>query len=442
MHAQSFSTVHPTSASLMGWEYNMRMLIFDRHNSRLGPFDERGIFQRYLRGMDDEFDLDIFTFRFTPDEDFLFFRSPGAFRSSMGILGNERIMAFSEFRNVLEIAPDHAIILNLTHQDDLHARRAYVDIGYQWNFNEQHHVGIQHNVTGDKAFLNATVFYQYGNPQTGFLRFDVTAVNYLNNIVFDTLRDNLSDVDTVRVYDNQPLFFSAAMVSPNVNGFRAEAFAGYQLPTSMKFSSLNILQQEYRQEEWVHYLGGLLEYIGEYATFGLIHQREFTKMRRDSVGNSVFNPDFGSRQIQNRTGLYVLAGAEYIRWETWLWLIEASDEQFGDRFDTARIDAFRFAENRVMLRNRFSYIPRHSGIVGGLEYLLDTRNVKRGLEDMRFLAYRIHDLNARLTLIGGYQFHPRARVVAGVGFDVDADFHVQDGGARYDNAFLRMEYRW
>lgn len=439
---QEYSLARPNSASLMGWERNIRMQYLDRYNSALGPFTDRGVFQRYLRGMDDEYDLDIFTSRFSPVDDYLFFRSPGGFRTSVGVLNNERLLILSEMHNSIELAPQHRLDINMVQQEDANASRVFMDFGYMWNFSGEHHVGIQHNISREKVDVNASLFYQMGNIQDGMMRVTVTFPDYMNNLMFDRLTENVRFADSLRVYQNIPMMFSGAFITPDLSGFKAEAFFGYQPKTDAQFERRTIENREMIQSQWVNYMGGLMEYAHDFATLGVIYKREFTRTERDTVDGSSLSNLYYSRQADERIGIYLLAGSDQAQWESWLWFVDSYDKQDGETFSSSRTDSLNFSEKRVLLRNRFSYVPRHTGWIFSLEHALDSRNVEDDLDEMGFLAYQIHHLNSRVIGLAGYQFHPRAKVVVGLGLDVDGDFHIQPDGALYDNVFFRMEYRW
>lgn len=180
------------------------------------------------------------------------------------------------------------------------------------------------------------------------------------------------------------------------------------------------------------------------------------EIKRDSVSGSIFNPRYTTSQIATERAFYLLANSNDFFWESWIWMNRYEDNQLGERIgETSVIDRFyNHEENQLLIRNRLMYRPEYSGFLAGLEHILDRKSFESQLPDLDAPlpdSYHVLEnnydgsfagLNQRLLIMLGYQFHPRALIEAGAGFDIDNDLHATINGARYDEAFLRFDIRW
>lgn len=437
-----------TSATLQGWEEELRISIMDRYHSRSGLNTDRGLFQYYLsaRGIDQEYDLDLFTYKFTPQEDYLWYRNPNGVRTYVGSLNTLQFATATQFKTMVELVPNHVVMVKGKQQEDLRAQRIYAELAYRYEPFENHHIGIEHNAHSYKPDLDLNLFYQYGNAQKGMLRADVTFIDYLNNIVFDQLEVDPQFTDTLRLQMDRPMLYSFKAVSPQfLDRIRGEVILAFQPEHELEWASQRNSTARYKQFEKLNYQGLLLEYDTEYLSFGLTYKRTLTATRRDTIKNAPVEVKYESEQEHESIGAYILGSSQSMRWETWVWRIESSDTQQGSMFEpeASSFDTLSFDETRYMMRNRLQRRPQINGVIAGVEHLLDMRNyTEEEFNEFSRYAPSIHKLNSRITAFLGYQFHPRASIIVGAGYDLDGDFYYSTEGYRFDNAFGRIEIRW
>lgn len=438
-----FTNLSPLSATLMGWEHQSRLAILDRTAGYDGIATDRGVFYRFTPQMEEEYDLNLFTYRHTPREDRQFYGSPNGFRTALGNLNIRDLAHLTEIRNYIELSSGHNVSIDGVAQHDFQYNRLYIDLGYEYNLWGNHYIGANHNIGGFRPDLDAGLSYRIGNPQTGMMKMEYIFVDYANNIIFDEENFSPQYSDSTRVYEDRPSMITGTFITPELGGFRAEAVFGFHREAESEVRSTTQRNEGFWQTERMNYYGGLLEYIGEYATLGAIYKRQFSTTERDTLtGGSSMRAQYESEQTLNKSGFYMLTGSSEFEFESWAWFENYSDTQGGDFYDFSRIDTLDYSENRVWLRNRVQYDPPYRGIIGGLEFLLDFRDAKNDRDRMRNFSPSIRDMNARATAILGYRFHPRMSIVAGVGYDVDGDMHYGAGENRFDNAFTRFQFMW
>ena len=438
-----------TKATLQGWEQGIRLALMNRRNTATGFITDRGVFQPYTPLMDDEYGLDLFSIRTTPQEDYLWFRSENGFRTSFGSINALQFATLAEFKSSVQITKSqrHKIMIQGIQQDDLRADRLFLNFGYQFNVWRNHSVGIQHNLESYKPDLDLNLYYMYGNEQTGMVRVDYSRLDHVNNFIFQDLGLFVEFADTVREYQKRPDLYQLKAISPVFfKHFRAEAYIGHQTRSEAKIGSKTALRDDYRHSETTSYAGALLEFGKDYLTLGAIFQGTIAEFERDTVGLSIFRAIYDGKQTERRVGLYALVTARNIRWDTWIWSSRFTDEQTGTQYDlnAAIQDDLDYTERRLMIRNRVQMRPQYRGLIMGLEHAADIRRANNAadLERIRLYSPSIHDRNSRVTALIGYQFHPRAAFTAGASYDIDNDLHFDPDGARFDNAFGRIEIRW
>ena len=438
-----FSYRSPLSATLMGWEYQSRLAILDRTAGRDGIATDRGIFQRFTPGMEEDYDLNMFTYQFTPREDRRYYNSPNGVRTYAGNLDISNLAHQTEIRTQIELRPRHLISLQGVAQYDHQFERMYLDFRYEFNLGSNHFLGIYHNMSGQRQNLDAGLSYRLGNPGDGMMKVEYTFVNYANEFIFEDEQFSSRIADSTRVYENRPAFISGTFSTPEIAGVRAEAVIGYHTETNSEIRSTQLTDQGFKQTEKMYYAGGLVEYAGDYATVGAKYKRGYTDVGRDTLDHgSMMRGQYHSEQLSQKYGFYLLAGASDFEMESWVWYEEYHDRQQGNYFDFSETDSLDYRENRVMMRNRIKYTPPYRGLIAGLESLLEMRDVQSDRDKMRRISPSIRDMNARVTAIFGFRFHPRMSFLAGVGYDLVDEPHYQTLRDRFDNVFTRIEFRW
>lgn len=442
----------------MGWAMQSEMQLLDRSNNPYGLITDRGWMYAYAPYMNDEFLINRFTFNATPTDDYIWFRSPNAVRISAGDYDDLDLMTSTELRLDVELIPKHRIRIWGYNEHNPVLSRSFMNIGYQYQLSEKLAFGFRHTLGSKEVDLDVSAYAQLGNEQTGLIKAEATAVDYLNNVVEGNVSSGFYYSDSIRRYIQQPFMFQVAAVSPSDRAYRAEMFLAYHTKAIAEIRSLNIPAQKYGYNHSGWFAGGLLEYKTQYATLGSLFKYLYSFSQRDSISSTSFNPKYTTEQTEMHKGFYILASASQLNWETWLWMIDYTDLQDGSSFVNLSIIDRKYLhkEKRLVFHNRLWVRPDYRGWMIGLEHLMDLRNKKVDVPsraegeaipvafDPIGFAYpsAYHNNNNRLIGIIGYQFHPRALVQAGYGYDLDKDFHRKVNGEFYDNAFLKLEFRW
>jgi hypothetical protein len=430
--------------SIQGWDELQRLALLDRRGARFGYITDRGLFQRIVRGMTDEYDLNIFTYGFTPQQDFLWTRNDNGYRMYAGRQSDLSLALFSQFKTLALIQPRTKVGVRVFTEQDARSNRVFALMTLQQDLDKKNSIQFTHSLSEYQQDMDAGIAYQYGHAQTGFFKVEVTALDYLNNLKVKTINDALSGADTVRVYRRSPYLGNISLSTPAIGNWRAEFFGGLQLQSEAEIASATVRSRRFRIIEHANYHGAMLSWVKKSISAAAFYQYEFSKTRIDTLQPSILISQYFSEQFQRNAGaMFQLTSNEYVL-ESMLIHQVQKDVQQGQSFVASMTyqDSLRFRATRFLTRNRVMKRPFFKGIILGVEHTGDFRAPGRDAARMRFWSNSIHDLNQRFTIMGGWQFNPRAWIMYGYSFDLDRDFHIPNNDDPFDGGFIRMEFRW
>ena len=448
-HAQP-DAAGPT-ATLSGWSDAVRTAVRDRRHAYGGLFFDRGIFRRLTPGMDHEYDLDLLTYGFTPDEDARWYASNHALRTFMGSIHRSRFATQTRFRHRVAVGARHAILLDGMQQEDLTAQRFFVEAGYGYRLGRHHHIGFSQTVAAYKPDLDLSLFYAFDHAAAGLLRVELGLLDVANDLIFDVLGADPVLEDTVRSYRRAPRLFALTWHTPVCRGFRAEVAAGIQPTARADVHSQRRTDLRFRWADRLAYAGGLFEYRHARVTTGLLLRHTFSRAARRSAPGARDATDYTTTQTDWSATAYALAplpGLPVSGLQAGLWLTAETyaDVQRGTAFGAASIpSAMDYRERRLLLHARLHRLPARRGRRAGLDYYGDGRTFARDETLMaRYLTFLPWSPNGRLAFHAGYQVSPAVYVLAGAAYDTGGDPFYGDGRGpiRYDGGFGRLFVTW
>ncbi len=453
-------------ATLKGWESNLRLTIKDRSNNVGGFYYDRGLFRPVTQEMSPEYDLDIFTYRFSNFDDFEWQHSDNGFRSYVGSLNTPVFAVQSEFKSSLNSSDNGRFTIVAHQQEDLRAKRGLFLLGYIHQIGQQHRVGISHTLGQQKTDLDATFSYIFGTEETGWITAEVTLLDWANNFVSELSTERQSEFEIRHSYSRKPYLFTLRLESPQLWIFRGEAVASFQPQSSAEVSRRDLPGENFLLEDWVNYQGALLEAQFNGGTAGIIYQRTFSRMERAPAPGSDYQLDYGNRQVQQRAGLFLTYRWRGFGIEQWFWIERNRDQQFDENPDAFRAQdpnisltspyPFDFNEMRRFNKTRLFYSPANHSFTISVEHNGDWRNFAMDggsrFEARRYRSYYGNQLvsrNERLTLGLGYRFSSTAHLTIGASLDLDGDLkngfdlrRENTDRAIFDGGFGRLQITW
>lgn len=454
------------SATLFSWEQRIQNFMLDRSHNYGGTHFKRGLFREHLNTMSPEHEIDLLTYRYTLVDDYNWIQADRAYQLGMGSLNATDFATENRIKSNISLNSKNKLKIKGYHEENLRTNRFLFHLGYEHTFDGRHTVGGRHTLTNKKGDLDATIYYRYGSFEEGLVQLDFTLLDWASDVVQGLAEESSNEYnelyEVTHQYRHKPYLFSLKAVSPEINNFRAELVSGLQTYSEKLVEPLNDTT-DFVDEEWAHYLGGLLEYSNRFFTAGLTYQRTFSKLKRMPAPGSSYEDDFGNWQISDAAGFFAIGRIKSFRLEQWLWHEWNTDRLQGENvpgdltpldFQNNRIP-FDFEESRVKLKSRLLYDPV-SGITAGFEFHADYRHPQgeRAENGVRNFDFRrvypvVRNRNERLTLTLGYRFNENFYFLAGVSYDLDQDKQSGIGLPRitgtptwFDGGFGRLSIRW
>lgn len=438
-------------ATLMHREDVLLMMIRDRQGSIGGLWFDRGILRPYMPDMDHEYYLDLRGAAFTGEDDAVWHNSDSAVRTYAASINKSEFATTTDIRHRLTWADRHVVTLRGRQQEDLQARRFFIEGGYAFEVAATHFLGFTQTMARFKPDLDTELFYEARGTPAGNVRASIFFLDAFNNAIFDGLGVDPVLQDTLRSYHRPPRLLRVRWLSPRFGQVSFEAFAGVQPESEAAVSTHSNPDYEFVVEQRIGY--GMMNVrvdVGRFVTSAYLTTWEERTAYSAPEGSSAYRR-YATRQREMRFGLRghgVLpvtrqGGIEALADVS---LVQFRDRQTGDNFSGARVDQpFYLVEDRVEAEARLAWTPRRKGVRAGLRWLSDHRSYNEDLAvlERRFLRFAQWTPNTRLSLLLGYDFQPWFRLETGVSFDVDGDrFYTDRGITRFDGGFGRVQVVW
>lgn len=339
-----------THATLMAWGQRIQNFMLDRSHDYGGTNYNRGLFREHINEMSAEHEIDLMTYRYTLIDDYNWIKADHAYRVSMGSLNATNFAIENWIKDDYSFNKRNKLLINGYQTQNIRADRFLFYLGYDHEFGSKHHVGVEHTLSDEKADLDASFYYRYGNFTNGMAEFKVTVLDWASNIIEGLAANSRNRYnqryDVTHKYFNRPELFSIKLISPKSKHLKAELLAGLQTKSRKKVED-HPDTLSYIDHEWAHYIGGLVEYSNQYFTAGLTFQRTFSKLKRDPIKTSNYDLQFGNWQILNKAGFYAATRVHQFRLEQWLWYEYNIDRLQGDKVPGD------------LLARRFKRVPFH-----------------------------------------------------------------------------------
>jgi hypothetical protein len=409
---------------------------------------DRGVFHHLTPDMDREYALDMWAYQFSLREAARWQAAPRGIRLYAGSIERTTGAVVTDIKQALPVSARHAFEVQARLQQDAVARRALVQIGYQWQITGEHAIGGRHTFAEYKADLDAHLYYQYQGTDWGRVRAGLTFQNLYNDFLYRTLGVPASDELLLREYGRKPYLVSVSYASPMHYRLRGELFASIQPLSELRITAHNTPGFQFQQDEQLYFMAGLLEYAFPFVTAGIYYQRDMNRLHRAGASGAV-RADYVARQSTETIGTYAMADWWKLRVDAQLQVTTYRDRQTGTDFGLSTIDRpIDFRETRRAAKLRLRYVPLPEGPFAGLTYLAmhrtrleDSLTMTRAWTGEWISSGRNND---RLAVTLGYDFG-RGSVTLGVGYDVDNDDlppGIPDSPGRFDNGFGRLAVYW
>jgi hypothetical protein len=434
------------------WLRTLHIDLRDQRNAYGGLFFDRGTSRFYTPRMDHEYHIDLRTARYETWRHDGWHPEANGFRTYAGSIDRSAFATTTDIRHFERIGRRHGVLLDARQQDDLSARRLFVDIGYRFFLTGRHRAGVNHSAGSFKPDLDLHLVYEADLRRTGKLDAGIYLLDYLNNFIYDVLGVDPVLDDTVRSYRRIPVLVHARWRTPDSLPFSMDVAAGVQPPAHARLSRQSDPDFVLHTRHHFRYAGAQVAGRIGPVTIGARHRYVDESRGFHSPAGSSAGSSFESRQRTHRTAMTFstdrsVSRTHSLRMSATLEHLRYSDTQSGVDFAAGTIGRpFRLHERRNEGDLRIDFLPDRRGMRTGIRLLTDARRYSHGMDDFEatYLMFRQWSPNQRLAVHLGYQARPGVFIEGGASFDVDGDSFYSDGRGltRFDGGFGRIQITW
>jgi hypothetical protein len=447
--ARSQSTL---SSPLDPWLQSLRIGMLDQRSGYGGLFSDRGSSPRYTPSMDHEYHIDLRSAGFDEWRVDGWHRRSNGVRSYAGSIHRSAFATTTDVRHLEQLTARQAFLFAVRQQDDLSARRLFLEVGYDINVTGRHVIGVRHTGGGFKPDLDAGLVYRADLRTAGFAQASVTFLDYANNFIYDVLGTDPALDDTVRSYRRIPVLLEGRWHSPINIPIDIDIAGGLMLPAHADIERWPDPSFSMSTRHTMRYAAAALGYRTGWLKVGLAHRYSEEARAFSSAPGSTADRNHESRQRTHwssvsAAGSWPAGRSHDLRVSLSANRLTYIDRQEGTRFSGSSIpEPFRLEERRWESSTRVDIIPIRRGLRGGIALLTDSRDYREGMDvfERHYLTFRQWSPNQRFSLHAGHQVRPGAFIDVGVSIDIDGDDFYTDGRGmtRFDGGFGRLQVTW
>lgn len=298
----------------LSWRYTLRTwkdrVFFQMADREHNTFRDFGTLQRYSNLMDQEYTLDLRSYDYSMQSDFLWHLKPDGVRLKAGSVSKRELINYAEFKKEIQVTRDSYVNLRFYRHEDLSARRNLLDITWEdrhvlktnwfayWNLLP----GIE-KIDDDMEFGTG---YRFGPDK--YFKISVALLDVFNNFINNTVTvENQADYESKRDYKRALIMGRLEVIWPFLSTWRAEGFGG--ATTRSRFDLIFIDPTlNYIQKDEMYYAGALLEKrIKDDITAGIYSNFERAVMHRNYMDVSLDQDDIFMYETTYRGGIYLMA---------------------------------------------------------------------------------------------------------------------------------------
>lgn len=444
----------PRSTLTQAFE-EIRTHVLDRRHARGGlygtEFYDRGAFRHITPFTTHEHTVDMLTYRFPFDQDFGWWNTTNGLRMRVGSIYKEGFAFVTEAKFHVPFLDSNALQTNLVLQQDGQAERAFLEIGYFLGLGENHNIGFRQTATEAKVDLDFSINYEYKHERIGAFQFEVTAQDYLNNMIkvfgVENNRGNGGDIESIeRVYVRKPYLLSAFYASPMSRPLRLEWYGSLQPEREAHLKNKFREAPYFSEQERIVFSGGMIEYSFPALSIGGFFQSDFSRLERAGL-DAETKTDYVSRQQFLRYGVFLINRGKRISFNVWAFRDAYYDGQAGENFELSLIKApLDYDETSLGIRASTQIQPWQGRPFARISYIGLVKDLPAEAERYKLVRWtnRLLDQkgNGRITVQIGTPLGDRGFFSWGFGYDLDGDLDRSTlenlNARRFDKGFGQL----
>lgn len=415
--------------TLSPWATGVWLALLDRDGAYHGRFSPEGIFQRFDRTMDSEYDLDVRSGLGEPEEDVAWLEGRDGIRVRSASISPSRILHTLDWRQEVPMTDAVRLVLRYHRERSLTATRDYPWVGVAlpgvggsgWTLT----AGLGVHFVKPSADVEVGASRRWTAEDGGFWRVDVgvVALDAFSDVIYQRIGLDEGESEALPDYRGVPLAVRGS-VTRAARRWLVEVHGGSSTAARVDVTFPETGGAPFEQRERLAFAGALgqvmLKEGLDVAVYGM-----FQRATTDRTHPSLPDSDFGLREESRRVGALVSAR----RGGPWsldarverLWRPEERSRAGGPRVPHEDLETY----GELALRR----LPAKGWTARFALHAID--------RDAGPRAGWLTAAHQRLTTEGGYRFASGVRITAGVRWDLE---HVPDDV--YDGAHVRLTAYW
>ncbi len=447
LFAQGHDHLNPAHATTYEWSLLARLQLLDETHAYTEPFYDRGFNRVYTPLVKREYELDTWTQAYQFDESYSWYKNPYGYRMRFGSYSKGRWAVFSQLHTLVNLGASSDFQLSFYPHQHARGSRALVEFGYQHSF-DSHKLSVNHTLSEFKQDLDLTISYENENERWGHIKFDVTIMNHLNNIVNkagneDPKQAGLRNLQTsVKSF---PVFFFGRYRTPHEKQYHLDVSFGIQPRRIDEIIDKKLPNFMYEQQRFAGFINSSLDIRMPYATVGGFFYLDHDNLTRSATGNP-FDGAYHAEQTSRKTGAFLYGYFNKLKPFIRISREKYTDQQHGDDFSISVIpEAMDYHESRWILDAGVNIRPFKALFFVEFRYMslkrdnIDVPGSKLLTESWTnqyiFVAPHNNRFVYSLSFVASNRFH----FEVGGAYDIDADVHpFNDVVKRFDKGFAKL----
>ncbi len=415
-HSQTDS-LKVARGTLLGWDEQLRLIIFDRGGAYFGRSSSVGILQRFNRLQDAEYTLDQVSYAFTLVEEYEWYQRGQGVRYKGASINKVQLAQHVQFAASIPLSSTWSVPINIDLQQDLEAKRSVFRAGFRKSFMSGR---ISAFLTGWVKTQKPESDIEVGAilaPGASQLTLAVAALDLFSDPIYQGIGVPPSIADTAFNYTSNPFTLRAALNIPIGRQWRVEAYALAMTPASVTVERQTAPEEGFSQDERYAYTGGLVEWEPTRATaiagFATWVQ---ARLGREALSLGLPEDDFDLTERTSQLGAYGIHNFKKFSAEVWLAHIWRVEDRV--RPDTSVAPNVNYEDRTWAGRSNLVY-QATGGFRGAIGVDFTAREIIG--EDRMPSNTDLNATNVRLRMDLGWSFGKTAFIFFGFNAELDGD---------------------
>lgn len=422
--------------TLRGWADATWYLLEDRTGARDGRLSRAGILQRFHERIDDEYQLDLISSRFSLSDDYEWYARESGVRYWAGSINHRELISGGDFKAWVRIAEGWRGLVVFRNEESpvLYRNLFRVGVFREWAGGGVVFVeGSLHEVKPDMDLGVGAGWRGEGVRGSA----SVVLLDVFSDFIYQVLGIYPGLERTAIDYEGQPVALRGWVELAGLPRVRVEGYGAFLFPVRLRAYDQVVPDSGFWQEERFGYAAGLVEWSpAPWLRVGGYGSAVQARLDRAPLAAGSPHDDFALTERTVRAGAFVLA-RPLARWlaEGWVEREWRPERRRARREPADEVDyEGRAWSGSVLLGYRAG-----SGFALNTAFDFDLREAVRGLEEVPRAEPYVRD-NTRLRFEVGWEAGGRWAVFAGANYDVDSDPPYDR--PRFDGAHGRFVVYW